>query len=528
MQLMQFVTPFLAPLSVSVLSGWLLAQVFSPLTGFWTAVLLFCTAIAYRYPRSSLWLFLIYLPFSGTMIYALGPHPLLFLLKDAFYLPPLLALWRSSTWGPSVRASLQPLLPALGPLLLSCLLTLILVNGEPWWQGRFTWQPLLIGLVGLKALLGYVPFLALVPVLVRDRQELQRFMRLHLVLIAVCCTLLLVQHQLLVQNICAGSRDLGSYAQRYATLAARCLVGGSLLYSPETGLIRLPGTFVSPWQWAWFLITAGFLTYAVYVSDRQHAWRFGSVLTMLVLLTSVVISGQRVAFALVPVTFALLLVLTSRRRLRMLLELGAFSLAAGLLASAFIDLRQPILSFVSRWQASPPHQFILAQFHWTLHDKDTVLGSGLGRATNAARWVGSTKLVETYYAKLMYELGFFGMFAMLALVTLVTVLTLRAYRSLRTPSLRRLGICLWVFVVLVSYNTFYYPLDVDPVTVYYWLFAGVLLRLPALEAGAARSPLAAPPPKNQARAERRELGPSGWWRGSGRLPQAASVAPEEP
>ena len=37
-------------------------------------------------------------------------------------------------------------------------------------------------------------------------------------------------------------------------LNAKCLVGGSLLYAPSQGVIRLPGTFVSPWHWAWFLV----------------------------------------------------------------------------------------------------------------------------------------------------------------------------------------------------------------------------------------------------------------------------------
>ena len=36
-------------------------------------------------------------------------------------------------------------------------------------------------------------------------------------------------------------------------------------------------------------------------------------------------------------------------------------------------------------------------------------------------------------------------------------------------------------LILISYNTYYYPLLVDPVAIYYWFFAGVLLKLPELE-----------------------------------------------
>jgi len=474
-----------------LLASWLVARLFSPLTGIWSGLLLLCAAIAYRHPRASLWAFLIYMPFGGTVVYTLGPHPLLHLFKDVFYLPALLALWRSAEWRGSLWYSLRPFLPALLPLLLSCLLTLVLVNAEPLWYGESVVRSLLIGAVGLKALLGYLPLLAIAAILLRDRRNLQQLMRLHVVLAAICCSLLLVQYRLLVTDICAGSRNLGEYALRYATLEARCFIGGSLLYNPDLNLIRLPGTFVAPWQWAWFLIAASFLTYATYASDRERRWRLGSAIAMLFVLASAVVSGQRVALALVPCVFAILILLTSRHRWRLLLELCLFSLLAGLLVNLLIDIQQPIVSFIDRWQASPPHRFILGQFRWTLHDKDTILGSGLGRATNAARWLGETKLVETYYAKLVYELGFFGMFAMLALVTLVTILTYRAYRSLRAPELRRLGLCLWIFIFFVSYNTFYYPLDVDPVAVYYWFFAGVLLRLPALQQQALPPPLPA-------------------------------------
>ena len=37
-----------------------------------------------------------------------------------------------------------------------------------------------------------------------------------------------------------------------------------------------------------------------------------------------------------------------------------------------------------------------------------LIGSGLGRATNSARALGETKLVETYYPKVLFEVGIVG------------------------------------------------------------------------------------------------------------------------
>ena len=105
----------------------------------------------------------------------------------------------------------------------------------------------------------------------------------------------------------------------------------------------------------------------------------------------------------------------------------------------------------------------------------------MGRATNSARVLGKTQLIETYYPKIMYEIGIFGTLAFLALVTTLTIICFRTYRSIKNRNFRSYGAALWVFILFISYNTYYYPLDVDPVAVYYWFFAGVLLKLPEID-----------------------------------------------
>jgi hypothetical protein len=60
-------------------------------------------------------------------------------------------------------------------------------------------------------------------------------------------------------------------------------------------------------------------------------------------------------------------------------------------------------------------------------------------------------------------------------------LTFRAYRSVKDKSLRSYGASFWVFVGFITFNTQYYPLDVDPVCVYYWVLAGAILKLPTID-----------------------------------------------
>lgn len=460
--------------------GWLVALFQDFYTGILVVLLCSCTVFSYFYPKAGLWLLLIYMPLSGTLIYSdLGQgHPLYHLVTDTLYLPATIALMRKRGLLRHFLQQIRPLLPILGALLFLCFATLIFVNGSQSYDEENT---LLLGLLGLKILIGHIPLLFCGYYLICTEKDLLVFNRLQVLLVVLCCTLLLIQYRFLVTGVCQGSLGLGNYALNKATLAARCLVGGSLLYNPEWGLIRLPGTFVSPWQWGWFLISGAFFTYACYVGDTTHRWRFGSAIAMVYVAIATLISGQRVAVALVPTVFLILPILTDRRRRWIPVKLGISTFFAVSLASKFIDIQAPIESFINRWQASPPYRFIINQFHWIADQKEGWLGNGLGRGTNAARILGDTTLIETYYAKLLYEIGILGMLTFLLLVSMLTWLTWKAYRSLTQPNFKRLGICFWVFIAAISYNTFYYPLDVDPVAVYYWLLAGILLKLPQLD-----------------------------------------------
>ncbi|MEC4805896.1 MAG: hypothetical protein SAJ12_03060 [Jaaginema sp. PMC 1079.18] len=457
-------------------------------TGAIALVFLGCTVFSFLYPRYSLWLLLLYMPFSGTVIYsALGEgHPLYHLVIDTLYFPATIALTRKRGLVRDFLQQVRPLLPIFATLILLCCLTLVFVNStQPYTTGN---NPLLIGLLGFKVLVGHVPLIFCGYYLIVTEDDLLTFNRLQVAIVIICCSLLLVQYRLLVTGICSGSIGLYEYALNKATLDARCLVGGSLLYNPEWDLIRLPGTFVSPWQWGWFLISGAFLTYACYTSDTTHRWRFVSAIAMVYVAIATLISGQRVAVVLVPIVWLVLVFLTDSRRRWIPLKLAISSFLAVSLASQFINIQDPIKSLIERWQASPPYLFIVEQFDWIINQKEGWLGNGLGRGTNAVRVFGNmTSLgtdyanIETFYAKLLYEIGLLGMLTFLILVSILVWLTWKAYRSLTQPHLKRLGICFWVFVVMISYNTFYYPLDVDPVAVYYWLLAGILLKLPQLD-----------------------------------------------
>ena len=477
-----------------------------------------CLVFSYFYPRPALWFFLIYMSFSGTVTYWVGGGNVLFqIAKDVFYLPALVALiqeCRRQRKPIIVNSKLSLtffIVVALG------LMTLFFVNGGqqvalPYCDDLSEYEkllrapdgsyilnpetglviltpckkgiPFLQGVLGFKVFLGYVPLIFCAYYLIESKKQLVFLGRLLVVIAIVCCTLGIIQYFLLYVGICAGTRGASGNELFRATTEAKCLVGGSLLYSPSQGQIRLPGTFVSPWHWAWFLIANSFITFTVAFSDTALFWRTAGLGGLALVFINSVICGQRIALALVPVCVVISLILTGQiANLKRFIPIGtllALILTTVALANPAI-VQERVDSFVARWNTSPPHLFIEQQFNFAIEKQRGILGRGLGKATNSARAFGDTALVETYHPKILYETGYPGLIAFLAFTINIVIVTFISYRSVKTKSIRSFGSSFWVFILIISFFPYWYPLDTDPVAVYYWFFVGVVLKLPKID-----------------------------------------------
>lgn len=480
--------------TISVVLGLFLIAIANPKLAIIGGSLL-CCGLSYKYPRTALWVFLIYLPFSGTLTYWLGGGNLLFqFAKDLFYFPALIGSIQYCRKEQLPIFISKPLILPLGLLLGLSLLTLISVNGYQQFFGsqptsflpsggeNGSEQPLMMGIIGLKTLVGYIPLIFCGYYLIRDQKELIFLTRLFVIITLICCLLSQVQYWLLVTGICQGTRGAQGGALFKAVIDAKCLVGGPLVFSPSQNMIRLPGTFVSSWQWSWFLISSAFVTAASTFINSSKPWRFlGFVATMWLFLAAVV-SGQKMALMSLPLILIILFLVTRRtwKMSAILAALIAGSLV-GLVAIAPDFLQPRISNFIELWNPASPLNFIGEQFQTVMSENLGLLGMGLGRATNYARVFGRTFLIETYYPKLLYEIGYFGLLAFLGVVTTLSWVTFKAWRSLSNKILRQYAICFWLFILFISYNTYYYPLAVDPVNVYYWFLAGVTLKLPSID-----------------------------------------------
>jgi hypothetical protein len=514
----KIITLFAICLILGLIIGLPLAALVSLKVGLGVALLVPSLVLSYSYPRKALWFFLIYLPFSGTFTYWVGGGNVLFQLsKDIFYLPALLALIQECRRSRKPIIVDKRLIVTLGILVALALMTLFFVNGQrqvvlPYCDSLSEYEkflrtpngslilnpqtgivittpckegsPFLQGVLGLKVFLGYIPLIFCAYYLIEDRKQLIFLGRLLIVLAIICCTLGIIQYSMLSIGICEGTRGAIGEELFKASVESKCFVGGSLLYSPSEGQIRLPGTFVSPWHWAWFLIGNSFLTFTVTFSDESWFWRIAGLSGLALVFINAVICGQRIALALVPITIIILLLLTGQiANLKRFIPVGlSFALILGIVLINNPDIFQErVTSLVQRWNTSPPYLFIQEQFSYAIQNQKGILGLGLGRATNSTRAFGPTALVETYHPKLLVEVGFLGLLAFIIFTTQLVIVTWQNYRSVKNPQLRSFGASFWVFILVITYFPYWYPLDTDPVAVYYWFLAGVLLKLPLID-----------------------------------------------
>ncbi|MGI8934502.1 MAG: hormogonium polysaccharide biosynthesis protein HpsL [Phormidesmis sp.] len=467
----------------SAFIGLLTGLLVDPILGVAVGSALTCLLLSFKFQRLALYAFIIYVPFAGTVTYALGGNPILQIAKDVFYIPALIGLYQFCRKNRLPIILPKAIKPPLVFLLIVVSMTIVVTNlpdqiGQV--DGRF---PMLMALWGAKIFFGYVPLVACIYYLIRNKEDLVFILRLQIILVLVACGLGLIQYLMLKTGACPGTTGTGGELFR-ASLDARCFVGGSLLYSPDQGQIRLPGTFVAPWQWGWFLISAAFFSFGTTFSDKSAFWRLVGLISLVAVMVMAVVSGQRIALVVVPISIVTLTVMTGQvANLKRFIPIGViFGLRLSYLVTnnpAMIATRTASLQ--SRWNASPPQAFIAGQFDDVWQKQKGIFGHGVGRATNSARTFGDTALIETYHPKLIYEIGPIGLFAVLAVYTALTIATFKIYRSTRDKNLRSYAASMWVFILFISYFPYYYPLDVDPVGVYYWLAAGIILKIPELE-----------------------------------------------
>ncbi|MCH9050522.1 MAG: hypothetical protein IIA72_05505 [Proteobacteria bacterium] len=418
--------------------------------------------------RWGLYGLLLYLPFAGAVALLMSPNKAPLLFKDIFFVIPAYI----SFFVFHIRDLRPATVPGvvLGSML--ALAALVLIQ---------TMNPgvasLLVAAIGVKVWLFYMPLMFLAAAAINTPEDLLRILRLLLVVAVIPCAVGLIQW--------VASATIGHEAAITA-FYGRAAAGATQRFAQFDyggAYYRIPSTFTFNTQYWGFTLSMLVPPYILSRIDPSPRWRRFAWFMFGFVIAATLLSGSRSAIFFVPILI-LLMYLTEGRATRFMAAVATVPIVMfTVLYLAGID---PLMivgataTLTGRYMEGIVIKGLLdalAEFPW---------GQGTGMSTNAARYVIAgqmPELIENYYAKAVVELGFVGLLAVLALFSSIILAGYRIVRRMTVPALKCCAAAFVAFFVTIAINSGKgWIVDLDPINVYFWIFAGILFKLPHLEA----------------------------------------------
>lgn len=425
--------------------------------------------IGFRWQRGFYGL-LMYLPFAGVVTLALYPWKATLLFKDLFFLVPAyigfftrLAVGQESLSG----------LPRVPVGLMIALSILALVGLAPAGGGN-----LQMGLIGLKVWLLYFPLFFLSFVCVETERDLFLLLRLLAILAFIPAAVGIAEA--ILANLGGYQTVMESF---YGEMAPQTTQGFAQFSVGEGTLARIPSTFPFVTQYFGYTLTMLPVCYALGRGAPFLWWRsLGRGMLVLVAVASF-LSGARSAFVFTPLL--LILMFAFERGFSGFVPSGTYIVgplftALAILGIGTVALYRHISTLFVSYAGDVAYGGLAEALHLTFW------GVGTGTGTGAARYAltdpDSFRAIENYYAKAAYELGLPGLLVVVGLFVSIVWLGLLSHRRLQDPLLRSASAGFLAFFVMMMLNNFKgWQIDLDPVNVYFWVFAGILMKLPILD-----------------------------------------------
>ncbi|MEJ7788643.1 MAG: hypothetical protein WKF29_02055 [Thermoleophilaceae bacterium] len=341
----------------------------------------------------------------------------------------------------------------------------------------------LVAMIGVKVWLFYLPMLWLGYHLFSRKSQVQQLLKWMLVVAMLPCVVGVIEALLVY-----GGKEEFAYGLYGPAASAATQDFAAFSFDGTSSLKRLPSIFqfVSQyWLFATATIAVGYGAWRGNRSSRVLAW-FGP-LAIAVAILATMTSGLRAAFIFSP--FMLLLIaLFEGVSFRRILAVALGSVLAIVGALAILRVPAGPLAELTGSQGT----FILEFFGdgFTYAIEHALLGLGTGVDSNGLSYAfGSDDYDviyatvggiwwESWYLKAFLELGVAGLILLLALIGALVRRSLIVHRRLVDRELRSMSaafLALFIWNVIYAVKTAY--VDLDPMSVYLWLFLGMQWRL---------------------------------------------------
>jgi hypothetical protein len=424
--------------------------------------------------RSIKWL-LYYLPFAGLLPLALYPRqgPATLLKDFAFVLPAYVGALLMV-----LRRRVDLRVPRLPGVLFGAFTALVVVEGV---NPRLA-RPL-IGPIGMKVWLFYLPLLPLGYHMFDHKRGLQHLLKWLTILALVPCVLGLIEAAMVY-----GGKS-GFVYSLYGSAAAATSQNFFTIGLGSGHLTRLSSIFTFVAQYYFFASATVVVAYAAWRGNRSDPLmrRLGPAAIVIALFATLT-SGLRAAFVFGPILLVLIALLEGVSIRRVLAATGVPVVA---IVGTVLALGIPLLQLAS---LTGSHTSDLLGFfghgtHFALHH--AVLGIGSGADTNQARYAFPVLdyhqiyaplggiWYESWYLKALIELGVIGLLLFALLVSKLVARSIAAHRAAfpdpESRSMSAAFLALFIWTLLFSIKTA--AIDEDPLDIYVWLFLGLQWRI---------------------------------------------------
>jgi hypothetical protein len=340
----------------------------------------------------------------------------------------------------------------------------------------------LVGLVGVRTRLFYIPLLFLAFFYFLTRRQVETFGLL-------LCVPSIPINLLAVFQYLAGPARVSAWGPGFAA---------SVL---TVGMYRPVATFSHPGHYANYLLFVTMMTAACCSGEPESRARWIFRLSLALQCVGIMVAGARLTLLFVPIgIITLWWCSTARACLSKADRWQRLGWSAGIASIGIV-----VGLFVAPTAASRAMSMVTPSVPRQLNVKDTLLvsarriasfsdsdlwrGHGLGSASPGSRYVVADRNrfeqfgpAEAAVGQLIWEMGVPGFVAFTAVwLGILGLATLRTAR-MRDPLLRSVaaaGILFHIFVLSTSGT--YAVMDYPPTSVYFWFSLGMLMRLPALD-----------------------------------------------
>ncbi len=333
------------------------------------------------------------------------------------------------------------------------------------------------GAIGAKVWLAYVPMLAIGYHYVRRIDDFEGALRLTALIGLVPAAVAIGELLLAAQQRHPGEtwvNDFGPFTRMYGAWFEHVKWSG-VAFGPDGHSImipRVPSTFTGATQYFGFAMVAYAAGLAMALRRRTGWW----VACAIVLGVAAMASGVRAAYVAVPALTVASMALagaTVRQWACVALVAVAMLGVAALAGAAPWRIATMIPAHTQQQLATASNEMGDAL-------RTSPLGHGTGWDTNSALRYGSSgeqRFIENWYAKTMLEFGIAGLVCVVVALASIGARLAMGWRSLDARA-RQAAAPVLALLGITAIALFKGPyVDLDPMNVYFWLLAGMLLGL---------------------------------------------------